>query len=98
MKVVFSSVFQEDLLAAETYYFGISTRLGEKFHARVKENVRSIVRWRGGDHVGPQGYPCKRCTPFPWLVYYEVVEEELRVLALLHERRAPGTLIRRMLE
>jgi plasmid stabilization system protein ParE len=95
MKVVLSQPFKDDLLQAETHYFRISAALGEKLHARVKETIRGIVRRGGGDHVGVHGYRCKRCAPFPWLVYYELVGDELRILALLHERRAPDTLKQR---
>jgi plasmid stabilization system protein ParE len=95
VKLILSQAFKDDLLQAETYYFRISAVLGERLHARVKETIRSIVRWGGGDHVGPHGFPCKRCTPFPWLIYYEKVGDDLRVLALLHERREPDTLKKR---
>ena len=98
MRVVLSQPFKDDLLHAETHYFRISATLGEKMHSRVKESIRNIVRRRGGDHVGPHGYRCKRCAPFPWLVYYELVGEELRILALLHERSDPDTLKRRASE
>ena len=98
MRVILSQPFKDDFLEAETHYFRISATLGEKLHARVKETIRSIVRWGGGDHVGPQGYRCKRCAPFPWVVYYERIGDDLRILALLHERRDPETLKRRSSE
>ena len=92
MKVVFSSLFKRDLLEAETRYSGISPRLGDDFHSRVKEAIRVIIKWHGGDHVGPHGFPCRRCRPFPHLVYYEIQDQTLYVLGLVHERRHPDYL------
>lgn len=66
MRVVFSSVFKRDLLEAETRYSAISPKLGDEFHERVKEAVRTIMVRNGGDHVGPHGFPCRKCRPFPY--------------------------------
>jgi hypothetical protein len=92
VKVIFSSLFKRDLLEAETRYLEKSPRLGEDFHERVKEAVRVIIKWKGGDHVGPHGFPCRRCRPFPYLVYYEIKGEVLYVLGVVHERRHPNYL------
>lgn len=92
MKIVFSSFFKQGLLEEETRYASISPRLGDDFHARVKDAVRVVVKWKGGDHVGPHGFPCRRCRPFPHLLYYHVENETLYVLGLVHERRHPDYL------
>ena len=92
MKVIFSSFFKRGLLEEETRYATISPRLGADFHERVKEAVRVVVKWKGGDHVGPHGFPCRRCRPFPYLLYYQIENETLYVLGLVHERRHPDYL------
>lgn len=89
MKVVFSTLFKRDLLEAETRYAEISPRLGADLHDRVCQAVRVVIRWKGGDHVGPHGFPCRRCRPFPYLLYYQIEAGTLFVLALVHERRHP---------
>ena len=89
MKVVFSTLFKRDLLDAETRYAEISPRLGDDFHDRVSQAVRVVMKWKGGDHVGPHGFPCRKCRPFPYLLYYQIEGETLFVLALVHERRHP---------
>ena len=89
MKVIFSTLFKSDLLEAESRYSGISTRLGEDFHNRVKEVVRTIIQWKGGDHVGPHGFPCRKCRPFPYVVCYEIENDVLYVLGIVHEQRHP---------
>ena len=98
MKVIFSSLFKRDLDQEVARYEEISPRLGREFHNRVEEATRTVVRWKGGDHVGPHGFPCRRCRPFPFLVYYVIEEETLYFLGLVHERRHPDFLKRKLTE
>lgn len=92
MSVTFSSVFKKDLLEAGTRYAAISPKLGEDFHVRVKEAVRTVIVRGGGDHLGPHGFRCRRCRPFPYLMYYEFEGEMLFVLGLVQERKHPDYL------
>lgn len=92
MTVRFSSVFKRDLLEAEAGYAAISPKLGDDFHARVKEAVRTIIVRGGGDHVGPHGFRCRKCRPFPYFLYYELDAEHLFVLGLVQERKHPDYL------
>lgn len=96
MRVVFSSLFKQDLLDAETRYAHISPRLADDFHARVKEAIRTVILWHGGDHVGPHGFPCRKCRPFPFFVYYRIEAETLYVLGIVHERRHPDYLHKKL--
>lgn len=96
MRVVFSSVFKQDLLEAEARYASVSAKLGDDFHERAKEAVRTIILRRGGDHVGPHGFRCRKCRPFPYLLYYEIAGDALYVLGLVQERRHPDHLKKRL--
>lgn len=96
MTALFSTQFKADLLEAETKYNEVSKRLGSAFHERVAGQVREIIRWRGGDHVGPHGFPCRRTRPFPFYIYYRVEGETVYFLGLVHERRHPEFLKRRL--
>jgi hypothetical protein len=98
VKAVFSSLFREDLREVTGRYAEILPRLGEDFEARVKAAVRTVLRWEGGDHVGPHGFPCRRCRPFPYLLYYKIEGETVYVLGLVHERRHPDFLKKRLAE
>ena len=96
MKVVFSTFFREELRTTTDYYAAISPLLGEDFNARVKAAVRTTLLWQGGDHVGPHGFPCRQCRPFPYLLDYEIDGDVLYVLGLVHERRHPDYLKRQL--
>jgi hypothetical protein len=62
--------------------------------AQVQGVIRVIANRKGGDHVGPHGHPCRRCSPFPYLVYYRITGETLYILGFIHERRHPDYLRR----
>jgi hypothetical protein len=92
VKASFSRQFREDLLREETRYLEISERLAGAFHERVAGQTREIIRWGGGDHIGPHGFPCRRTRPFPFFVYYHVQGDTIYFLGLVHERRHPDFL------
>ena len=92
MKLVLSSEVKNDLAEAERYYEAISENLALDFRAEAAATVRSILHRKGGDHTGPHGFPCRRCPRFPYVVYYEIQNETLRVLGIIHERRHPDYL------
>jgi hypothetical protein len=52
--------------------------------------TREIIKWQGGDHVGPHGFPCRRTTPFPFYIGYSIVGDTIYFLGLVHERRHPN--------
>ena len=97
MNAVFSSHFKEDLLEAETRYYSISDRLGSDLHERVKNTVRTIIRLEGGDHVGPHGFPCKHCRPFPFYICYQIDGDTVYFIGLVHEARHPDFIAQRKL-
>ena len=95
MKAVFSTGFKSELLEAEAKYAEISDRLAGELRERIAGQAREIIRWKGGDHVGPHGFPCRRTKPFPFFICYEVRDDTIYFLALVHERRHPDFLKRR---
>jgi hypothetical protein len=92
VKAVFSTRFKADLLQAEVKYAEISERLAGELRERIAGQAREIIRWQGGDHVGPHGFPCRRTKPFPFFICYEVRNDMIYFLALVHERRHPDFL------
>jgi hypothetical protein len=94
VKAIFSTLFRADLATEEKKYQAISDRLASAFRERVAGQAREIVKWKGGDHVGPHGFPCRRTRPFPYYIYYSVNGETIYFLGLVHERRHPDFLKR----
>ena len=92
MNAVFSLGFKADLVREEARYAEISERLSGDFHERVAGLVREVINWKGGDHIGPHGFPCRRAKPFPFYVYYKIEADTLYFLGLVHERRHPDFL------
>ena len=92
MNAVFSTRFKADLTEAQAKYREISDRLAGELRERVAGQTREIIRWKGGDHVGPHGFPCRRTKPFPFYIYYEVRNDTIWFLALVHEQRHPDFL------
>ena len=92
MKAIFSRQFRADLLQEQAKYREISERLASAFLERVAGQTREIIRWQGGDHIGPHGFPCRRTRPFPFFICYQVQGDTLYFLGLVHERRHPDFL------
>ena len=44
------------------------------------------------------GFCCRRTKPFPFYIYYEVIEETIYFLGLVHVRRHPAYLKKRIEE
>ena len=84
MKAVFSRRFRADLLNQEAKYAAISQRLASAFRERVAGQAREIIKWEGGDHLGPHGFPCRRTRPFPFYLYYAVEADTICFLGLVH--------------
>jgi len=96
VRALFSSLFKADLVQYEAKYGEASKRLASAFHERVAGQVREIIKWKGGDHVGPHGFRCRRTKPFPFYIYYEVRAETIYFLGIVHERRHPDFLKQRL--
>ena len=96
MRAVFSKRFKADLLKENAKYSEVSERLASAFHERVAGQTREIIKWKGGDHIGPHGFPCRRTRPFPFYICYKVEGETIYFLGLIHERRHPDYLKRRI--
>lgn len=96
MKAVFSTRFKADLDTEAARYRSISERLASAFMERVAGQSREIIKWKGGDHIGPHGFPCRRTTPFPFYICYSVDGDTVYFLGLIHERRHPDFLEARL--
>jgi hypothetical protein len=92
VKAVFGIEFKRTLLEAEKRYAQISPRLASALRERIAGQVREVIKWGGGDHLGPHGLPCRRTKPFPYYIYYRIEGDVIYFLSLVHERRHPHLL------
>lgn len=98
MKAIFSRGLKADLDAGVERYRAVSERFSSAFKERVAGQAREIIKWEGGDHVGPHGFPCRRTTPFPFYICYFVEAGKIYFLGPLHERCHPNFLKQRLRE
>jgi len=79
-----------ELVEAAGFYEVQASRLGLDFFQEVERILRIL---EDNPEVGPvfdapyRRYMCRR---FPFSVIYRVVGEEVRALAVMHQRRRPG--------
>lgn len=85
---------QVELEAAALWYEEERGGFGSTFIAAVMEAVEEVADWPGlGAPVAEEGEERLRqvrVEGFPYHVGYLATDEELRVLAVAHERRRPG--------
>ncbi|MCX7004253.1 MAG: type II toxin-antitoxin system RelE/ParE family toxin [bacterium] len=89
MKLRFLSCAEQEFAEAVDHYNGQSPGLGYKFAAEVKSTLDRIVLF-------PDAWPlcsrrARRCimNRFPYAVLYQMREEGILVLAVLHIKRKP---------
>jgi hypothetical protein len=77
-------------LAAASYYGGQSQRLGDEFLTELENTISRIL-------ANPEAWTemangARRCLMhrFPFGVVYEVADESVTIIAVMHLRRAPN--------
>ncbi|WP_077035000.1 type II toxin-antitoxin system RelE/ParE family toxin [Pelomonas sp. KK5] len=96
MKVSLVPQAERDLIGGAQYYArAAGAELGHAFIAEFERSTSLLAQepllgapWRGA----VRRLPMRR---FPYSVVYTIVADELRVLAVAHQRRKPGFWIRR---
>lgn len=90
-RIVFRPQAQAELLEARDWYAARQVRLGELFSAAVELTISNILE-------RPLAYPrvhgeMRRAIlqRFPYAVYFQVLEDEIVILGVIHGRRHPRT-------
>lgn len=78
----------EDLARGRYFYETLGEGLGEYFQESLAADIDSL-RLYAGIHVKIFGYHRMLAKRFPYAVYYEVVEDRIRIRAILDCRRDP---------
>jgi len=91
MRIEFLDPAKKELVEAITYYNGESEGLGFRFAAEVKKTLSRILQH-------PQAWPpisrrARRCrtSGFPYGVIYEVRQDIILVVAIMHLHRHPDS-------
>lgn len=94
MKVSLIQVLEEafgDLDAGREFYERREEGVGEYFTASLLADLKSL-RLLAGIHAMHHGYMRMLASRFPFAVYYEVVGDVARVVAVLDMRRDPASI------
>lgn len=94
-QILFEPEAAHELEAAALWYEAQRSGLGLAFLATVDRTVEHVTAWpdTGTPVAGVSASLAVRQTPvtrFPYRVVYMVAHEDLRVLAIAHDRRRPG--------
>ncbi len=90
MKYSFHDAAEEDLFAAIEYYDecqpGLGLRFSEEVYAAIKRICEHPYAWESIDSV------TRRCITnrFPYGILYRIVENSIRIMAVMNLHRQPG--------
>lgn len=79
-----------EMAEAARFYEDRAPGLGREFFAEVVVVIRSAVENPDAGMTQEPPYRRMLCRRFPFAVVYRQVDDELRILAVAHQRRRPG--------
>lgn len=81
---------ERELEEIESHYDSILRELGNRFREDVELTIARILKFPDGWQ--PLSRVVRRCTlsGFPYGIIYRVKPDEIRMLAVMHQRREPG--------
>jgi toxin ParE1/3/4 len=90
-RVVIESAAKAELRKARRWYEKRQSGLGEQL---LNEALQGLERIERDELIGIRyaatRFRFHRLRRFPYLIYYEILPDRLRVVAIAHERRRPG--------
>ncbi len=89
-RVVFLREAEEEMLAAARYYNVESAGLGSEFLTEVERTAEALLQH---PHAGPvirKGIRRRLLARFPFGLLYQIDEDDIVILAVMHLRRRPG--------
>jgi len=88
VKIIILRSAIEDLALGWDFYDRQGEGLGDYFEESLTAEIDSL-RLYAGVHMVAYGYHRMLSNRFPYAIYYEVVEEQIRIRAVLDCRRDP---------
>lgn len=95
MIVRISSDAELDISEGFAFYEKQEVGLGGYFRDCIVADIESLS-FLGGVHAKSHGYYRMLAKRFPYIIYYEVAEDQLTVVAVLDARRNPSWIRRRL--
>ena len=89
MNYTFHPHAEKELERIKNHYYGISEELGDLFRDDIQITLSRILKFPNGwAALSPN---IRRCmlSSFPYGIIYRVRPGEVRILAVMHERREP---------
>jgi plasmid stabilization system protein ParE len=80
---------ERELEEVQNYYASIRNELGESFRSDVSLTLSRILQYPSGWQSLSGIVRRCRLTHFPYIVLYRVKANEIRILAVMHQRREP---------
>ena len=91
MEILFLSPAKDELAEAIAYYNGQSEGLGYEFAAELKKTLERIVQYPNAwFKLSNRTHRC-RTNRFPYGIIYQIREEKLLIVAVMHLSREPET-------
>lgn len=94
-KVRYHVLFEQDLVEATEWYDQQIFGLGDQFKKSIRASVESII-------VDPERFPIddygdryKQATRFPYLIFFDVTNDEILMLGVYHTSRSRKNFIGR---
>lgn len=87
-KVLFHPLFDCDIREAADWYDQRTLGLGDAFVATSKETVQKIIENPQNHSSTDIGIRYRKMSRFPYIVLFDVVDDELLMLGVLHTARS----------
>lgn len=86
---------QDDLDNGYLFYEGREAGIGDYFLSSISSDILSL-RLFGGKHQVIKGYYRKVASSFPFSIFYKIENSEIRVYAVIDNRRDPEWISERL--
>ena len=85
----------EDLLIAREFYDRVEIGLGNYFKDSILAQISSLCFY-AGIHQKHNGYYRLLGNPFPFAIYYDIIDDKVIVVAVIDMRRDPKSIAQQL--
>jgi plasmid stabilization system protein ParE len=92
--VIITPTAATDILEARNWYETQQVGVGDQFYFSFRNRVAEALRAPFQPHAW--GHRGIRMPKYPYSIYYEIIDEELRIIAVIHGARNPKYINQRL--